>query len=91
MQAQPEEIDVFVALHDAGDKPRVMPLVQELRRRGLRADVDYAGRSLKGQLTQGGRLGAKAIVQWGPERSSVRRQGQPDEEVATAELAERLR
>ena len=91
VQAQPEEIDVFVALHDAGDKPRVMPLVQELRRRGLRADVDYAGRSLKGQLTQGGRLGAKAIVQWGPERSSVRRQGQPDEEVATAELAERLR
>jgi histidyl-tRNA synthetase len=65
--------------------------VQELRRRGLRADVDYAGRSLKGQLTQAGRLGAKAIVEWGPERSRLRRQGQPDEEVPTAELAERLR
>jgi histidyl-tRNA synthetase len=91
VQAQPEEIDVFVALHDAGDKPRVLPLVQELRRRGLRADLDYAGRSLKGQLTQAGRLGAKAIVQWGPEQSNVRRQGRPDEQVPTAELAERLR
>jgi histidyl-tRNA synthetase len=87
----PEEIDVFVALHDAGDKPRVLPLVQELRRRGLRADLDYAGRSLKGQLTQAGRLGAKAIVEWGVERSTVRRPGQQDEEVPTAELAERLR
>ena len=86
-----EEIDVFVALHDAGDKPRVLPLVQELRRHGLRADLDYAGRSLKGQLTQAGRLGAKAIVEWGPERSKVRRAGRQDEEVPTAELAERLR
>jgi histidyl-tRNA synthetase len=91
VQATPEEIDVFVALHDGDDKPRVLPLVQELRRHGLRADVDYAGRSLKGQLTQAGRLGAKAIVEWGPESSRVRRQGRPDEEVPTAELAERLR
>ncbi|HZE29369.1 MAG TPA: histidine--tRNA ligase [Gaiellaceae bacterium] len=91
IEAEPAEIDVFVALQDAGDKPRVLPLVQELRRRGLRADLDYAGRSLKGQLTHAGRLGAKAIVEWGPERSKVRRAGQQDEEVPTAELAERLR
>jgi histidyl-tRNA synthetase len=91
VEAKAEEIDVFVALQDGEDKPRALPLVQELRRRGLRADVDYAGRSLKGQLTQAGRLGAKAIVEWGPERSRVRRQGQRDEEVPTAELAERLR
>jgi histidyl-tRNA synthetase len=91
VQAEPEEIDVFVAVQEAEAKPRALPLVQELRRRGLRADVDYAGRSLKGQLTQAGRLGAKAIVEWGPERSRLRRQGQPDEEVPTAELAERLR
>jgi histidyl-tRNA synthetase len=90
-EPEPAEIDVFVALADGGDKPRVLPLVQELRRRGLRADLDYAGRSLKGQLTQAGRLGAKAIVEWGPERSTVRRPGQQDEEVPTAELAERLR
>jgi histidyl-tRNA synthetase len=85
------ELDVFVALHDAGDKPRVLPLVQELRRGGISAEVDYAERSLKGQLTHARRLGAKAIVEWGPERSTVRRPGREDEEVPTAELAERLK
>jgi histidyl-tRNA synthetase len=89
--ATPDEIDVFVALSEANFKPRVLPLVQELRRHGLSAEVDYAGRSLKGQLTHARRLGAKAIVEWGPERSTLRRPGQQDEEVATAELAERLK
>jgi histidyl-tRNA synthetase len=89
--AEPHVLDVFVALEEANDRPRVLPLVQELRRRGLSAEVDYAGRSLKGQLTHARRLGAKAIVEWGPERSTVRRPGQQDEEIPTAELAERLR
>jgi histidyl-tRNA synthetase len=91
VKPDPEELDVFVALRDADSKPRVLPLVQELRRRGLSAEVDYAGRSLKGQLTHARRLGAKAIVEWGPEQSTVRRAGREDEQVPTAELAERLR
>jgi len=84
-------LDVFVALQEDGLKPRVMPLVAELRRAGLSADVDYAGRSLKGQLTHARRLGARAVVHWGPEQSTIRRAGKPDEEVPTAELQERLR
>ncbi|HSB39345.1 MAG TPA: histidine--tRNA ligase [Gaiellaceae bacterium] len=88
---EPVELDVFVALLDAGDKPRVLPLVQELRRMGMSAEVDYAERSLKGQLTHARRLGARAIVEWGPERSTVRRPGREDEEVPTAQLAERLK
>jgi len=91
VSAEPEGLDVFVMLHEQDLKPRVLPLVQELRRNGLRAEVDYGGRSLKGQLTHARRLGAEAIVEWGPERSTLRRPGQPDEEVPTAELAERLR
>jgi histidyl-tRNA synthetase len=91
VEPEAAELEVFVALHDEGDKPRVLPLVQELRRGGLSAEVDYAGRSLKGQLTHARRLGAKSIVEWGPERSVVRRPGREDEEVPTAELAERLR
>jgi histidyl-tRNA synthetase len=43
---------------EGADRARVLPLLAELRRRGLRADMDYAGRSVKGQLTQAGRLGA---------------------------------
>ena len=91
VDAQGNELDVFVALTETGSKPRVLPLVQELRRHGLSAELDYAGRSLKGQLTHARRLGARAIVEWGPERSTLRRSGQPDEEVPTAELEERLK
>jgi histidyl-tRNA synthetase len=84
-------LDVFVALPEPDHKARVLPLVAELRRAGLSADVDYGGRSLKGQMTHAQRLGANAIVQWGPETSTVRRRGERDEEIPTAELAERLR
>ena len=84
-------LDVFVALLDNDHKPRALPLVAELRRAGLRTEIDYAGRSLKGQLTHARRLAAQAVVEWGPERSTIRRSGQPDEEVPTAELSERLR
>ena len=88
--AQPG-LDVFVAVLDNDHRTRVLPLVAELRRAGLRTEVDYAGRSLKGQLTHARRLGAAAVVEWGAELSRIRRSGQPDEEVPTAELAERLR
>jgi len=91
VQPDPVELDVFVALAEVGLKARVLPLVQELRRHGLSAEVDYAGRSLKGQLTHGRRLRAKAIVEWGAERSTLRRQGRQDEDVPTAELAARLK
>ena len=76
-----DELDVFVALEDANLKPRMLPLVLELRRHGLSAEVDYGGRSLKGQLTHARRLDARAIVEWGPERLTIRRSGKPDEEV----------
>jgi histidyl-tRNA synthetase len=89
--AEPHGLDVFVALLENDHKPRALPLVAELRRAGLRTEVDYAGRSLKGQLTHARRLGARAVVEWGPDRSTIRRSGEPDEEVPTAELAERLR
>jgi histidyl-tRNA synthetase len=91
IQTEPDEIDVFVAVQEQEAKPRALPLVQELRRRGLRTDLDYAGRSLKGQLTHAARLGASAVVEWGPERSTLRRRGRPDEDVPTAEVVERLR
>jgi histidyl-tRNA synthetase len=89
--AEQEGVDVFVLLLENDHKPRALPLVAELRRAGLSADVDYAGRSHKGQVTHASRLGAKAVVEWGPERSKIRRAGEPDEEVPTAELTERLR
>src|SRR5205814_2932356 len=40
--AEAKGIDVFVALLENDHKPRVLPLVAELRRAGLSAEVDYA-------------------------------------------------
>ena len=65
-------------------------MVAELRRRGVAADTDYAGRSLKGQLTQAGRLGATTIVVVGPESAMLRATAQSDERLALDELVERL-
>jgi histidyl-tRNA synthetase len=53
--------DVFVAAAD-GQRDQALALVTELRRAGLRAELDLAGRSLKGQMKQADRLGARHAV-----------------------------
>ena len=85
-----EEIDVFFACDEGAPRERVLQLVAELRSAGRAADTDYAGRSLKGQLTQAGRLGARVTVVVGPEKATIRTAGAADVEVPVHELAERL-
>ena len=60
----PEEdgIDVFFVCAEGVDRATVLAKMLELRAAGLRADADFAGRSVKGQHTQAGRLGAKRVV-----------------------------
>ena len=87
---EPGEIDVFVAVQEAEAKPRALPLVQELRRRGLRADLDYAGRSLKGQLTQAGRTDARTVVVARAEDATVRRSGHEEQLVPLDRLLDTL-
>jgi histidyl-tRNA synthetase len=53
--------DVFVAAAEA-QRERALALVTELRRAGLHAEVDLAGRGLKGQMKQADRLGAAHTV-----------------------------
>jgi histidyl-tRNA synthetase len=53
--------DVFVAAAD-GERERAFALVRELRGAGLRAELDLAGRSLKGQMKQADRLGAQRAI-----------------------------
>ena len=55
-------IDVFFVCADGADRAAVLAKVLELRATGLRADADFAGRSVKGQHTQAARLGAKRVV-----------------------------
>jgi histidyl-tRNA synthetase len=80
VEAEPPAIDVFFAVEDDGARPEVLAALADLRRRGTAADTDYAGRSLKGQLTQSGRLGAGATVIVRADGATVRRAGEKDED-----------
>ncbi len=54
--------DAFVAIADDGQRQRAMVLASELRRAGLSAEVDLAGRGLKGQLKHADRIGARRVL-----------------------------
>jgi histidyl-tRNA synthetase len=82
-------VDVFFAFDGDVDRAQVIALMAELRRRGSSCDTDYAGRSLKGQLTQAGRLKAKTTVVVDAEGARVRREG-TEERVALADLLDTL-
>jgi histidyl-tRNA synthetase len=87
---QPPHVDVFFAYEESADRARIFPLLAELRRRGLRADADYAGRSLKGQLTHANRLGAGWIVIVDDGRATVREAGRADWTASLDEVVDRI-
>jgi histidyl-tRNA synthetase len=78
-QAETEAIDVFFVAEDGADRTAIAAAVAELRRRGISADMDYAGRSLKGQRTQATRLGARRVELVEPGQT-------PDVEALVTEL-----
>jgi histidyl-tRNA synthetase len=84
-----EEIDVFL-VQDGAPRQLVARWLADLRRAGMSAETDYAGRSLKGQLTQARRLGAARTVVIGRETASLRVPGEPDEPLDHAEIVSRL-
>ena len=83
-------IDVFFALEPERAARAVAGWLAELRAAGVSSDTDYAGRSLKGQLTQAGRLGAATTVVVGADGATIRRAGSADETVTHDELLDRL-
>ena len=85
----PPTLDVFVVT-DGGDPSAAHALLQELRRAGLAADMDFAGRSVKGQLTQGARIGAATLVVLRADDAVIRRAGRSDQTVALAEVVATL-
>jgi histidyl-tRNA synthetase len=89
VEAEQPDIDVFFAVEDDGARSEALAAMAELRRAGRAADTDYAGRSLKGQLTQAGRLGADATVIVRADGATVRRSGRKDEEFPS--LAEAVK
>jgi histidyl-tRNA synthetase len=82
---EPQAIDVFFAVEEPSRRSDVLKAMAELRAEGKSSDTDYAGRSLKGQLTQAQRLGATTIVIAHKKGFTVRRRGERDLDVAKVE------
>ena len=61
-EAEPAGRDAFVAIADPSQRQRAMALATELRHAGLSAEVDLAGRGLKGQLKHANRIGARQVL-----------------------------
>ncbi len=82
-------IDVFFVL-DGAPRERVAGWLRELRERGVSCDTDYAGRSLKGQLTQAARLGASMTVVVGKDGATIRSPDGADETVSLDDVLARI-
>jgi histidyl-tRNA synthetase len=83
-------IDVFLVYEPDAPRERIAGWLADLRQRGIACDTDYAGRSLKGQLTQAGRTGAATTVVVGADAAILRRAGAADESVSHGALVDRL-
>ncbi|MBA3330388.1 MAG: histidine--tRNA ligase [Actinobacteria bacterium] len=88
--AEAPTLDVFFVLDEGAPREPVLVAMAELRRHGLSCDTDYASRSLRGQLTQAGRLGAARTVIAGAETAVVRERGEADVTVPLAGLVATL-
>ncbi len=90
--ALPSPPGVFVVSFADDVRPAAFAVAQELRRGGVHAELDLAGRSPKGQLKQAGRSGARFAVLLGLDELAegvVRlrdMRGGGEEDVAAADL-----
>ena len=81
---------MFIALAKPDTRPTAFALARRLRGEGIRVELEQAGRSLKGQLKQADRIGARTTVILGdtidvkdmdsgrPARGRGRRRGRAD-------------
>jgi histidyl-tRNA synthetase len=62
LPVSPDLVDLFVVVPGSGTHRTAFDLANEARRAGLRAQMELAGRSLKGQLKHADRLGARYVA-----------------------------
>ncbi len=79
VELAPEGTDVFFIAEEGADRMSIVAALGELRRRGISAEMDYAGRSVKGQRTQASRVGTRRVEVIEPGQT-------PDVEALVAEL-----
>jgi histidyl-tRNA synthetase len=88
--AEREPLDVFIVTGDGAVREEVLPALAELRHRGVAAEIDYAGRSFKGQMTQAGRTGATTVAIVRGTEVTIRRGGQDERTIPLADLVDTL-
>jgi histidyl-tRNA synthetase len=92
-QPKPAEppVDLYVAYHP-GHKPAAFRLAQDARRAGHATRLELAGRSVKGQLKQASRSGARYVAIFGDEGVQLRdRDGGEDKLVAPETVMHHIR
>jgi histidyl-tRNA synthetase len=88
VEATMPPVDWFIACDDAAARPQLHALLDQARARGLAAQADLAGRSLKGQLRHAERLRARVVTvcRAGDGARGIVRQGEA--EIAFADLVD---
>jgi len=87
---------LFIAALGESPKQRMAPILFRLRKAGIRAEMDYADRSLKAQMRQADRLGARYVLIVGENEigkgSAILRnmQSKDQEEIPLEGLSDRL-
>jgi histidyl-tRNA synthetase len=77
-------IELFVAFEEPGGRPTAFGLLAAARSAGLRAQMELAGRSLKGQLGHANALGARFVAIVEAEATVLRdMEGGGQEQMAT--------
>jgi histidyl-tRNA synthetase len=89
--AEARPLDVFFVVEEDAPREDVLASMADLHRSGLACDTDYAGRSLKGQLTQATRARARATVIVKANEAIVRRPERSDHAISLDDLAATLR
>ncbi len=80
----PPPVDLYVAFVRPGDRATAFALAGEARRAGLGAQLELAGRSLKGQLKQADRVGARFVAILGEEGTELRDMESGDQRAVDA-------
>jgi histidyl-tRNA synthetase len=83
-------LDVFIVVAEGTPREPVLATLAALRHAGLSADLDYVGRSFKGQMTQAGRTRARAVVIVRGDDATIRREGRDEQVVSLAEVVATL-
>ena len=83
-------VEVFLVVDDPPSRDAALQALAQLRRAGVSADTDYAGRSFKGQMTQAGRSGAHTVVIVRADGATIKRDGRGEQDVALAEVVATL-